>query len=61
MSTLFVPTFSRREMAAATPAACPVTVQAIMLRMAACDTRSPATARPATKRLSTSDSGTMQP
>ena len=48
------------ETAAATPAPWPVTVQAIMLRMAACDTMSPATQRPATSRLSTSI-GTMHP
>ena len=36
------------DTAAATPAPCPVTVQAIILRMAACETMSPATQRPAT-------------
>ena len=37
----------------AVPAPCPLTVHAIMLRMAACDVLSPAQHRPATRRLST--------
>jgi hypothetical protein len=37
---------SRTDIAAATPAACPVTAQHILLRTAACDTLSPADAAP---------------
>ena len=48
------------ETAAATPAPCPVTVQAIMLRMAVCEILSPATQRPATSRFFTRG-GTRQP
>jgi hypothetical protein len=40
-------------MAAVTPAACPVTVHAIMYRILLCDTLSPAIHRPATNKLST--------
>jgi len=46
MSTSLVLTPSWSETAAATPAPCPVTVHAIMFRIAACETRSPATQRP---------------
>jgi hypothetical protein len=35
MSTFFVDTFNFKEIAAATPAACPVTVQHIMFLVAA--------------------------
>ena len=40
-----------RETAAATPAPCPVTVQAIILRIAAWEVLSPATHLPATNRF----------
>ena len=40
------------EVAAATPAPCPVTAQHIIWRVAACETLSPATHRPATRRFS---------
>ncbi len=53
MSTSLHVTLVSSEMAAATPAPWPVTVQHIIWRVAACDTLSPATQRPATRRFST--------
>ena len=58
-STFFVVVFYLSDIAAATPAPCPVTVQHIMFLVAAWDTISPETHRPATNKLSTS--GTKQP
>ena len=60
MSTALHVALSLTEMAAATPAPCPVTVQHIMLRVAACDILSPATHLPATSRFSTF-CGTVMP
>ncbi len=45
--------FSLTETAAAAPVPCPVTVQHIIWRIAACDILSPATQRPATSKLFT--------
>ena len=59
MSTFFVDIPNFKDIAAATPAAWPVTVQHIIFRVAAWETISPETHLPATSKLSIS--GTKHP